>query len=38
MDRGIDDAFAERLADFAQSKEQTEYVRWLAAARDFASK
>ena len=35
-DRGVDDALAERLADFAQAKEQSEYVNWLAAARDFA--
>ena len=35
-DRGVDDALAERLADYAQAKEQNEYVNWLAAARDFA--
>ena len=35
-DRGVDDALAERLADFAQAKEQSEYVAWLSAARDFA--
>ena len=35
-DRGVDDALAERLADFAQAKEQSEYVGWLQAARDFA--
>ena len=35
-DRGVDGALAERLADYAQAKEQTEYVNWLAAARDFA--
>jgi len=37
-DRGVDDALAERLADFAQAKEQSEYVAWLAAARAFAAK
>ena len=35
-DRGVDDELAEKLADFAQAKEQSEYVGWLTAARDFA--
>jgi complement component 1 Q subcomponent-binding protein len=35
-ERGVDDAAAQTIADYCGAKEQTEYVNWLAAARDFA--
>jgi hypothetical protein len=34
--RGVDDALAERLADFAQAKELSEYIAWLDGVRAFA--
>jgi hypothetical protein len=35
-ERGVDDALAERLADFAQAKELSEYIAWLDGVRAFA--
>lgn len=34
-DRGVDDALAERLGDYAAAKEQVEYVTWLTSTRDL---
>lgn len=34
-DRGINDDFSARIAEFCEAKEQTEYTRWLKNVRDF---
>lgn len=34
-DRGVDDSLAERLGDYAATKEQGEYVGWLTAVKDI---